>query len=416
MKKIPDILQLEKKLETLKNTNIFSETGDEVLQSIAESLTDLSVKKEKIIIRKGEIGNAMYIIVKGKVRVHDGNHVLSKLGAGDVFGEYSLIDEETRSASITAEEPTQLLKLDQKDFYELTSKNLEIKEGVLKVLLKRMRHMNILEEKLSKSYLKIQKQKEEIEKQHLNIKEQKKLLEEQNFDLINLNEEKNHLISVVVHGLRNPLTSSLCMVDLLKAEEQKLCNTHSEYATIIQRSLQRMNDMINQILDVNKIESKKFRLKLEKINLTKLIKQVHKNFEHSIFQKNLIITLNLDNLHAKLNKVYVLQIFDNLISNAIKYSDNGKTIDIKLYEVNNKVRIEIKDEGPGIAKKELNNIFDKYQRQTTTSKPCEQSQGLGLSIVKKYVTAMNGKVWCESEINKGSTFIVEFIKFIENTG
>ncbi len=64
------------------------------------------------------------------------------------------------------------------------------------------------------------------------------------------------------------------MVDLLKAEDQKLCNTHSEYATIIQRSLQRMNDMINQILDVNKIESKKFRLKLEKINLTRLIKQV----------------------------------------------------------------------------------------------------------------------------------------------
>jgi len=414
MKKIPDILQPEKKLETLKNTSIFSETSDKILQSIAESLTELSVKKEKTIIHKGETGNAMYIIVKGKVRVHDGAHVLSKLGAGDVFGEYSLIDEETRSASITAEEPTQLLKLDQKDFYELTTKNLEIIEGVLKVLLKRMRHMNILEEKLAKSYLKIQKQKNEIEKQHIDIKEQKKLLEEQNFDLINLNEEKNHLISVVVHGLRNPLTSSLCMVDMLKAEEQKLCNTHSEYASIIQRSLQRMNDMINQILDVNKIESKKFRLKLEKINLPKLIKQVHKNFEHSIFQKNLIITLNLDNLHAKLNEVYVLQIIDNLISNAIKYSDNGKTIDINLYEVNNKVRIEIKDEGPGIAEEELNNIFDKYQRQTTASKSGKQSSGLGLSIVKKYVTAMNGKVWCESEINKGSTFIVEFIKFIEN--
>ena len=176
-----------------------------------------------------------------------------------------------------------------------------------------------------------------------------------------------------------------------------------------------MNDMINQILDVNKIESKKFRLKLEKINLPKLIKQVHKNFEHSIFQKNLIITLNLDNLHAKLNEVYVLQIIDNLISNAIKYSDSGKTIDINLYEVNNKVRIEIKDEGPGIAEEELNNIFDKYQRQTTASKSGKQSQGLGLSIVKKYVTAMNGKVWCESEINKGSTFIVEFVKLIENT-
>jgi len=65
MKKTPDILEPEKKLETLKNTSIFSETGEEILQSIAESLTELSVKKEKTIIHKGETGNAIYIIVKG---------------------------------------------------------------------------------------------------------------------------------------------------------------------------------------------------------------------------------------------------------------------------------------------------------------------------------------------------------------
>ena len=229
MEKSKKTLILEERVRILKNTLIFSESGDDVLQEIANVLTEKIANKEKVILKKGDIGKAMFILVKGEVRVHDGNHVLSRLKTGSVFGEYSLIDEESRSATVTAENNSVLLKLSQENFYTLVSKNKDILKGVLKVLIGRMRDMNTLEEKLAKSYIKIQTQKKEIEEQHQNILEQKELLEEQNYDLISLNEEKNHFISVLVHGMKNPLTSSLCLADLLKSEINDPEHPHYEH-------------------------------------------------------------------------------------------------------------------------------------------------------------------------------------------
>lgn len=408
MEKSKESPQIPNKREVLKNTFIFSETDDILLEEISRALKELNIIKEKTIIKKGDIGKAMYIIVKGKVRVHDGNHILSRLGQGAVFGEYSLIDEETRSASVTADESVFLYKLEQEDFYSITAKNPLIIKDILKVLISRMRSMNILEEKLAKNYIRIKKQKQEIEEQNLNIKKQKQQLEEQNFDLINLNEEKNHLISVVVHGFRNPLTSSLCLTELLKSDFENFNKEQQESIEVINNSLHRMNKMINEFLDVNKIESKIFKLKLEKINLAKSIRQVHKNFIHLIGKKDLQFELELKPLFAKLNEVFFVQIIDNLITNAIRFSPQSGKISIKLFPKNDNIRFEIRDEGPGVPKDKQNDIF------------CEQHQGdkkkenLGLSIVKKYVTAMNGKVWYEITENKGSTFVVEFKSFIDN--
>jgi signal transduction histidine kinase len=111
--------------------------------------------------------------------------------------------------------------------------------------------MNELEEKLTKSYLKIQRQKQEIEEQSENIKEQKQKLEEQNFDLLNVNEEKNHLIRIVVHGLKNPLTSSLCMTDFLELHVDELPEEYRECIDIIHNSLQRRLFMLNSIKPAN---------------------------------------------------------------------------------------------------------------------------------------------------------------------
>lgn len=407
MTKTKNELFIEERVKILQTTHIFSDTDVEVLRDIAKALKEKHARNEQVILKKGDIGNAMFIIVKGRVRIHDGNHVLSKLGSGSIFGEYSLIDEETRSASVTAEESCDLLKLSQEDFFNIIFEKKQIIKGVLRVLINRMRSMNELEEKLSKNYKKIRKQKEEIELQHKNISEQKNLLEEQNYDLLSLNEEKNHLISVLVHGMKNPLTSSMCMIELLKSDEDQLNSDQKEFADIIDNSLHRMNSMINQILNVNRIESKTFSLKLETIELSKLIKNVLDNFKIVISRKKLNIKLNLNESYAKLNEVYTYQIIDNLLSNSIRLSSESKRIKIDLQQANDKVRIEICDEGPGISSKQIDTIFDQYQRQTKLP-TIETSNGLGLAIVKKYVTAMKGKVWCESELGKGAKFIIEF--------
>ena len=294
---------LEDRINILKNTHIFSETGADVLNEIANALIEKHARPEKVIIHKGDMGNSMYIIVNGKVRVHDGNHVLTKLGSGSIFGEYSLIDEETRSASVTAEEPSDLLMLSQDDFFKIIFEKKEIIKGVLKVLVNRMRSMNVLEEKLSKSYLKIQKQKDEIELQHQSISKQKELLEEQNYDLLNLNEEKNHLLSVVVHGIKNPLTSSLCLIDLIK-EEEKISELQQEYTSIVENSLNRINKMINELLNVNRIESKTYSLKTETIEISGLIKEVLINLSNneSTYYKAILQNLFFATLNTPIKK------------------------------------------------------------------------------------------------------------------
>ena len=408
MEKNIDKSNIPDKREVLNNTFIFSEADDNSLDEISKALIELKVKKYNNIIKKGDKGNAMYVIAKGKVKVHDGNHILSRLEQGAVFGEYSLIDEETRSASVTAEEDVTLYKLEQEDFYSITEKKPLINKDILKVMISRMRAMNILEEKLAKNYIRIAKQNQEIEEQNINNKKQKQKLEEQNFDLINLNEEKNHLISVVVHGLRNPLTSSLCLTELLKSDFDNLNKDQQESIEIINNSLHRINKMINEFLDVNKIESKIFKLKLKKINLSKNIKQVHKNFIHIIGKKDLKFELDLKPLFAKLNEVFFVQIVDNLITNAIRFSPHSGKILIKLFAQNENVRLEISDEGPGIPKDKQVELFKENNQGG------KKKNNLGLSIVKKYVTAMNGKVRYETKEGEGSKFIVEFKNFIDS--
>ena len=103
-----------------------------------------------------------------------------------------------------------------------------------------------------------------------------------------------------------------------------------------------------------------------------------------------------------------MQVLENLVSNAVKYSPPGKNIFVRLQHSAEAVRCEVQDEGPGLSPEDQKKLFGKFARLSAKPTGGEHSTGLGLSIVKKMVEAMNGKVWCESELGKGATFIVEF--------
>lgn len=397
----------KEKFEFLRIIPIFAGADQEILMEMASTLTEKVVLKGSTIIRKGDEGDAVFIIAEGKVRVHDGNHVLARLSAGQVFGEYALIDQRTRSASVTADENCLLLRLDYRNFYRNAAGNPEILRGVLRELIHRMRDMNVLEEKLSKSYLKIQRQKDLIEKQNESISQQKVLLEQQNYDLTKLNEEKNHLISTVIHQIKNPLTSSLCMAEMLDAREDLVDETEKEGLSIIKNSIRRINNLVNEILDVSTIESKVFELKMEPLNIRAILEELIENYRYFIEQKGIRLDVEISDIAAKLNRVYVTQIFDNLISNAVKFTPDDKSISIRLIEKNGNILFTIKDEGPGLDREKIPVIFDQYNRQTSMKDQELSQDGLGLAIVYKYTTAMQGKVTYESTTGQGTKFIVE---------
>jgi len=238
--------------------------------------------------------------------------------------------------------------------------------------------------------------------------EKNEQIQKQNAELNALNHEKNEMIGIVAHDLKNPLTSALSISELFKSEVKD--NEHSEYISLIIKSLNRMNGLVAKILEIKVLESSSLKTNYSSVNLKKVTEQVIDALRIQSDNKKIHIAPLLDEVVAFLDRNLLVQIIDNLLSNAIKFSPRGSSIHITLKDEQGSIRIEIVDEGPGILEEEKPHLFQKFRKLHARPTDGESSTGLGLSIVKKYVETMKGRVWCESEFGQGATFIVEFKK------
>lgn len=136
----PAMLSTVEKVLILKSVPMFSRTPDNVLADVAGLLEEFDVTEGQTIFAKGDPGDSLYVIVDGRVRVHDGERLLNYLGERDVFGEMALLDPEPRLASVTAVEPTRLFRLDQAPFYELMEERPEVATGIIRVLAGHLRN------------------------------------------------------------------------------------------------------------------------------------------------------------------------------------------------------------------------------------------------------------------------------------
>ena len=132
----------EQKFSLLKKTTIFKHTPDKDLTDVAHILKVVTLKPGEQLFAKGDIGDCMYIIEQGSIRIHDGDYTFAHLGEKEVFGELSLLDSEPRSASATCDEDCVLLKLEQQPFYEILSKDHEVLKGILQMLCSRIRALD----------------------------------------------------------------------------------------------------------------------------------------------------------------------------------------------------------------------------------------------------------------------------------
>ena len=135
------MLLIEKVL-ILRSSEIFQNTPETELVDIAGILEEVYINTNATLFSKGDIGNCMYFIFKGKVSIHDGAHTLAVLGENEIVGELSVLDAENRSASATTLDECILLKLEQEPFYEILMNNAEVLKGILKTLCRRIRVIN----------------------------------------------------------------------------------------------------------------------------------------------------------------------------------------------------------------------------------------------------------------------------------
>jgi signal transduction histidine kinase len=258
-------------------------------------------------------------------------------------------------------------------------------------------------------YRKRNQQKQEIERQRKSIELKNEQLEKRNLHLVALDEEKNNLIKILAHDLRTPINhvQGLAQIFLLSnanlKDEDRLTIQRISAASI------RLNKMITNILDIDSIENNRVKIFMDKVSIGPVISQVVKSFEKQAARKDIQVTLaQMPDVAIEGDTLFLIQIFENLISNALKFSGKGKEIKVSVVQQGESVLISVSDQGPGLTQEDMGLLFRKFQRLSAKPTDGENSTGLGLSIVKKYVELMNGVVWCESEQGKGARFYIKF--------
>lgn len=234
---------------------------------------------------------------------------------------------------------------------------------------------------------------------------------ERTLDLVNLNKDKDNILSMVSHDLKNPLTGIILASDIIKIHSEKNNETKIfEVAEKIAKTSYKMIDIIKNLLELNAVESGKISTHFTYINLPQVLENIVNDAKINSDNKSQHIHFisKSEEYAVYTDKKLMIQIMDNLISNSIKFSHKNKNIWIELIEEKDNYSVIVKDEGVGISKDDLPKLFDKYSKLNSKPTDGEDSTGLGLSIVKQLVELLNGKIEVESKVNKGTQFTLNF--------
>jgi signal transduction histidine kinase len=226
--------------------------------------------------------------------------------------------------------------------------------------------------------------------------------------LAELNEMKSFFVSSVSHDVKTPLTSIKMFTDLLKnpvISKEK----YKDYLKIIEGETDRLTRLINNILDLTKIEKGIMQYNLQPVSLEELVKDVIEIMEYQLEMNSFIPEIYLSNNNIiNADRDAVIEAIINLVSNAMKYSGDSKKIFVETFCRNNFACVKVKDFGIGISKENLENIFQLFFRAKTVEGRKIAGTGIGLTVVKYIVDAHNGKIEVESELGKGSSFTLMF--------
>jgi len=272
------------------------------------------------------------------------------------------------------------------------------------------RKKQLINNSLNQKNQEINKQNEVIKIQKEDIENQNTQLQLRNKELVSFDQEKNQLIGIVAHDLKSPLKQINGLMSIILIEKGNLSDSQLECMKLIMDSSKKASEMINKILDLDAIEANKTNIYFEKVNLSNIVENIVDSYKNYAQEKEITINFKKADIayYANVDKEYITQVIENLLSNAIKFSPFKRSVYLNLSKSEGLVQFQVRDEGPGISEEDQTRLFGKFQKLSARPTAGESSTGLGLSIVKKYVDMMNGKVWCESQEGEGACFFIEF--------
>lgn len=417
----------------LRKVDMFHDAPQEVLEQLAPLVTYREYKENQLIIRKGDEGDALFIIANGKVRIHDEEQVVAKMEAGNFFGEISFLDAAPRSMSVSADTDAVLYRISRDDFYSVFKNQPEVTQIIVSTLTKRLRNQN----------------ENVIRDLRMREAELSKLVEERTQELVFKNEalsramdelkatqeqlvQKEKLASLgqltagIAHEIKNPLNFvnnfaklSFELVDEIIETDSK--ETREETGKFLRQNLEKIyahgsradgivKGMLEHTRTVNAISK-------YPIDINKMCEQVAQLSLEAVMKKWPLYKCNLSfHLLPDLQRVEVsasdfTKLLDNIFNNAYYTTrekaaaglpDYEPAIDVTTNSGNRRLMIAIKDNGMGIPENIKGTIFNPF----FTTKPTGEGAGLGLSISHDIVVSHGGTIVFESETGTGTVFMI----------
>lgn len=224
---------------------------------------------------------------------------------------------------------------------------------------------------------------------------------------VRLENMRSDFVANVSHELKTPLTSISGFVETLRLNENIDIDTRNRFLGIIESESDRLKRLIDDILLLSFIENNE-KMSLDKVSIYQVFKEVYEMTIYMANSKNIKLDYYFDDKEIEIlsNRDYIKQIFLNLVDNAIKYTPENKKIEVYVKKENENITIKVIDEGVGIPKEDINRIFERFYRVDKARSRDVGGTGLGLAITKHIVKSLDGTIVVNSELNKGSEFIV----------
>ena len=226
-------------------------------------------------------------------------------------------------------------------------------------------------------------------------------------ELRRVNAYKNELLGIAAHDLRNPLNASMAFIGFLYEDADLLSEQNATILDRLRRSTAFMLRLVDDVLQYSAIEAGAVRLRLEEASLEHLVRDVVETMRILAERRRVAIRYRgADVPRMRLDVVKLAQSLQNLITNAVKFSPRGGTVDVRLTldDARARAAIEVTDRGPGIPAEELRELYQPFRKLSPQPAGGDPSTGLGLAITRRLIEAHGGSVEVESEVGKGTTF------------
>jgi len=379
----------KKIVDLLKEVKLFYKSSENELKGLADSVEIINLTAGKTIIEKGTDETDLYIIVEGKVKIHDDEYTYKTTGKGKYFGEYALFHTKKRNASVTAVEDTCLLKIGQADFRNHVRNNPEVKTLVLESLIDTIVQKNKLERELAVKNEQIQKQKEDLEK------------------AIRL---KDRFFALISHDLRSPLSSLSSYLNLLINSNILSKKEISDYASDLKSSLNNVNEMLDNMLNWAVSKTDEWQIDLKEFDILNSVNRCVALYQSAAEQKNIELVNRCESQKVYADELSADVAIRNLISNAIKFTPGKGKVEIFSKENEDSVSLFVKDNGVGMDDKVKESLFKMESFQYLRGTENEKGTGLGLILAREFILKNGGELYFESSPGKGSVFQLVFPK------